>query len=41
MLCYHDIYDSVLEEQQDDKLALIFETNKNNLVAINSPVGQT
>ena len=29
MLCYHDIYDSVLEEQQDDKLALIFETNKN------------
>ena len=28
-------------KQQDDQLALIFESNKNNLVAVNTPVGQT
>ena len=39
--CMNDIYDSVPKEQQDDKLALIFETNKTNLVAVNTPVGQT
>ena len=39
--CMNDIYDSVPKEQQDDKLALIFETNKTNLVAVNTPDGQT
>ena len=39
--CMNDFYDSLPKKQQDDKLALIFETNKNNLVAVNTPVGQT
>ena len=39
--CLNDIFDSVPKEQQDDKLALIYETNKNNLIAVNTPVGQT
>ena len=39
--CMNDFYDSLPVKQQDDKLALIFESNKNNLVAVNTPVGQT
>ena len=31
--CLNVIFDSVPKEQQDDKLALIYETNKNNLLA--------
>ena len=37
----NDLYDSLPEDEQDDKLALIYESNQNNLVAINTPVGQT
>ena len=39
--CMNDIFESVPKSEQDDKLALIFEANKNNLVAVNTPVGQT
>ena len=35
------MYDSLPSEQQDDKLGLIYESNVNNLVAVNTPVGQT
>ena len=39
--CMNDMFESVPKEQQDEKLALIFESNKNNLIAVNTPVGQT
>jgi hypothetical protein len=39
--CMNDMYDSLPGEQQDDKLGLIYESNVNNLVAVNTPVGQT
>ena len=37
----NDMYDSLPSEQHDDKLGLIYESNVNNLVAVNTPVGQT
>ena len=39
--CLNDLYDSLPEEMRDDKLALIYQTNVNNLVAVNTSVGQT
>ena len=39
--CMIDIYDCLPEHQRDRKLALVYEANVNNLVAINTPVGQT
>ena len=37
----NDMYDCLPENQRDRKLALIYQTNMNNLVADNTPVGQT
>ena len=37
----NDLYDSLPEQLRDDKLALIYETNVENPVAINPGVGQT
>ena len=37
----NDMYEALPSEQQDDKLALIYESNVNNLVAVKTPVGQT
>ena len=37
----NDIYDTLPPEQRDDKLSLIYESNKNNLVAVKTPVGLT
>ena len=37
----NDMYDSVTSEEHDDKLALIFEANKNNYVAVKTSVGLT
>ena len=37
----NDLYDSVPTEEQDDKLALIFESNRNNFVAVKTAVGLT
>ena len=37
----NDLYDYLSEESRDDKLALIYETNVENLVAVNTPAGQT
>ena len=39
--CMNDIYDCLPENKRDRKLALIYQTNINNLVAVNTPVGQT
>ena len=37
----NDLYESVGEEERDDKLALVYLNNRDNKVAINTPVGQT
>ena len=39
--CLNDLYDTLPENQHDDKLALIYEANDNNLVAVKTPVGLT
>ena len=39
--CMNDIFDCLPENKRDRKLALIYQTNINNLVAVNTPVGQT
>ena len=37
----NDFFDSLPHDQQDDKLALLYEANVTNLVAVNTAVGQT
>ena len=39
--CLIDLYDTLPESQHDDKLALVYETNRSNLAAIKTPVGLT
>ena len=39
--CLNDLYDSLPEHSRDDKVALIYQTNVNNRVAVNTAVGQT
>ena len=39
--CLNDLYDTLPTNQQDDKLALVYETNRTNLVAVKTPVGLT
>ena len=39
--CLNDVYEAVSEENRDDKLALIYEINKENKVAVNTACGQT
>ena len=39
--CMNDVCDSLPTEEQDDKLALLYEANVTNLVAVNTPVGLT
>ena len=36
-----DAYDSLSKENRDEKLALLYESNKENLVAVNTAVGLT
>ena len=36
-----DLYDSLPQEQHDDKLALIYQANSDNQVAVNTSVGIT
>ena len=38
--CMNNVFESLPSEQQDDKLALIYESNVKNLVAVKTPVGQ-
>ena len=39
--CLNDIYDSVSVENRDDKLALLYQMNTVNKVAVNTAMGQT
>ena len=39
--CLNDICESLPEEKLDDKIAMIYESNVKNLVAVNTAVGQT
>ena len=39
--CMIDMVDSIPPSSQDDKIAMVYEANKSNLVAINTAVGQT
>ena len=39
--CMNDLHDTLPSEFHDDKLALLYESNRNNLVAVNTPVSQT
>ena len=39
--CLNDIYDVVPKDNKNDKLALMYESNKKNLVSINTAVGLT
>ena len=37
----NNVFDAVTEDKRDDKLALIYDINKVNKVAVNTTVGQT
>ena len=39
--CMNDLFDSPPSEQQDDKLALVYQGNIDNEVAVNTSVGLT
>ena len=39
--CLNDVYDSLPLSKRNDKLALLFEANKRNMVAVNTAVGMT
>ena len=39
--CFNDLFDTLSEEHRDEKIALLYETNRNNLVAVNTAVGIT
>ena len=39
--CLNDLFDTLPKEQCDDKLALIYEANRNNLEAVKTAVGLT
>ena len=36
---FNDIYDALPQNKRDDKLSLLYNTNKRNLVAVNTPAG--
>ena len=39
--CLNDLYDTLPEENINDKIALLYESSKTNLVAVNTGVGLT
>ena len=39
--CMNDLWDTLPHHARDDKLGLIFESSKNNMVAVNTAVGKT
>ena len=39
--CFNDLWDTLTREAQEDKLGLVYKTSMKNLVAINTPFGQT
>ena len=39
--CMNDVFDSISEKNKNDKLALLYLSNQNNEVAVNTAVGLT
>ena len=39
--CMNDLYDTIEEEERDEKIALLYKSNEENLVAVNTAVGIT
>ena len=39
--CLNDVYDALDDQSRDDKVALLYDINKNNKVAVNTAIGQT
>ena len=39
--CLNDVYDALDEDSKDDKIALLYDINKENKVAVNTGIGQT
>ena len=39
--CLNDVFDSLPSNQLDDKISLLYEANRNNLVAVKTAVGMT
>ena len=39
--CLNDVYDSLPQGKRDDKLSLLYEANKKNMVAVKTAVGMT
>ena len=39
--CLNDVFDNLPDEERDDKIVLVYESNVSNLVAVNTAVGQT
>ena len=39
--CLNDVFDNLSDEERDDKIVLVYESNVSNLVAVNTAVGQT
>ena len=39
--CLNDIYDTVPDSNKNDRLALLYESNTKNLIAVNTAVGMT
>ena len=39
--CLNDMFDTLPENQHDDKLALVYESNRNNMVAVKTALGLT
>ena len=37
----NDLFDTLSEDHRNDKIALLYESNRNNLVAVNTAVGMT
>ena len=35
------MFDNLSDEERDDKIVLVYESNVSNLVAVNTAVGQT
>ena len=39
--CLNDVIDNIDKENQNDKISLLYESNKDNMVAVNTAVGLT
>ena len=39
--CLNDVYDSLPQGKRDDKLSLLYEANKKNMVSVKTAVGMT